>query len=117
MPRALTRGEYSVAWIESWCATPGGKPVRLSVEQRATIYRLFDGGLETTQVSDHALAAYLVLLHLAGPEARPGAPPPPYMVDVFTLWTAAAPDLRRYLRRHGETVTCPELGTYWSRAA
>ena len=116
MPRGpRTRGEQAIAWVESWCVTPAGKLVRLGAEERATIYRLLDGGIEDD--IGGPLAAYIVLLHLAGPEARTGAPAPQFGVDVFSLWAAASPDLRAYLRRHGETVTCPELGTRWSRAA
>ena len=116
MPRPpYTRSERAICWMETWCQTPNGKRARLTAEQRVTIHRLLDGGIEDDIAGP--LAAYVVLLHLAGPEARAGAPAPQFGVDVFTLWGAASPELRAYLRRHGETVTCPELGTRWSRAA
>lgn len=115
--RPQTTGEKAADWIESWCATPAGKPVRLSAEDRATVYAIFDGGI--AQDVTGPLASFLTLLALAGPswarsENRPGAN---LRVDIFSLWGAASAPLRRYLHRQGEVIVCPELGTRWSRAA
>ena len=117
MPRRpLTRSERAIAWVESWCQTPGGKAARLTAEQRAALHRLYDGGLQPAEAVAGPLAAYLILLHLAGPEAR-SDPPARLQVDVFTLWNAASPELRVHLRRHGAMVTCPALGRSWPAAA
>ena len=90
--------------------------MQLTFEQRCVVHELFAGGLQPAEVAG-PLAAYLVLFSLAGPEARTGAPAPQFTIDVFTLWNAAGPELRAYLRRRGETIVCPELGTRWTRAA
>jgi hypothetical protein len=115
MPRRpLTRGEAAVRWIEDWCQTPGGKLVRLSADQRATIYRTYDAG--QSEVIAGPLAAFLSLLHLCGHEAR-SPRPPGLSTDLFSLWSAASPELRAHLRRHGDRVVCPGLGTAWPAAA
>ena len=50
------------------------------------------------------------------PKAHPGATAPRPTANLFTVWAAASPDLRGYLARHGETITCPELGRSWAAA-
>ena len=107
-----------LAGSKSWCIR-NGRPARLSPAERATLYAIFDGGRPPV-AEDIAgpLAAFLVLLHLAGPEARPRSEAPRFVtVDLFTLWNAASPELRGFLRRHGEVVTCPELETTYGTAA
>ena len=118
MSRARTRGERVVAWIETWCVR-NGQPARLSPDERATLYGIFDGGRPpVAEDIVGPLAAFLVLLHLAGPEARPRSEAPRFVtVDLFTLWNAASPELRGFLRRHGAVVACPELGTTYGTAA
>jgi phage terminase large subunit-like protein len=75
----LTRGEDNARWIEAHCRIPEGKfvgkPVKLSKKQRAWLCRIYDTptrlfilsmgrkGAKTT------FAAFLLLLHLCGPEA------------------------------------------------
>jgi hypothetical protein len=61
------------------------------------------------------LAAYLVLLHLCGPEYG-GDPPPLVTPDSFSLWNAVGPRLRPFLRRDLETIVCDELGRSWKAA-
>jgi hypothetical protein len=121
MPRkslTQTRGERAATWIEKYCVLPSGDRVRLSADQRAAICRFYDGPPSTEAIAG-PLAAYLVLLNLVGPEARPGTAPAPRHVeaDLFTLWGAAGPELRAHLRRHGDRIDCPELGTCWLAAA
>jgi hypothetical protein len=55
------------------------------------------------------LAAYLALLHVAGPMAKED--PPLEAVDPWTVWRCASEPLRAVLRRDGERIVCPELGT------
>jgi hypothetical protein len=63
------------------------------------------------------LGAWLTLLHLVGPEGMPGKTVPDFAVDSFTVWRAASPASREYLRRDGETIVCRELGTRFCAAA
>lgn len=118
MPRSLTRGERAIEWVRHWCVMPGGKPVELSADERVIVYRLYDGVELAAEGVKGPLAAYLSLLHLCGPEAQPGAGiQPRFATDVFSLWNAASPALRAHLRRHGDRVICPDLGTVWPAAA
>jgi hypothetical protein len=64
-----------------------------------------------------SLAAYLALLHTAGPEALQHEFTPAVGADVFTVWGAVGPDLRPVLRHEGERVVCPQLGTAYPVAA
>lgn len=118
--RPKTRGERNCAWIEEFCLD-GDQPVRLTSEQCALICKVYDcpDGMHPVPVAG-PLAGYLILLHLAGFEA-PGskqAPPPvEFACDVFTTWSASGPRLCAVLRRHGERIACPELGTLWPSAA
>jgi hypothetical protein len=64
------------------------------------------------------LSAYLALLHLCGPEAVwPWATPPHFESDIFTVWSSSGPHLRAVLKRTGEVIVCPELGTRFPAAA
>jgi hypothetical protein len=66
------------------------------------------------------LAAYLALAHLCCPERLSLGEPgfrPAVDVDTFTLWAAAGPDARAVLRREGEAVVCPQLGSRFPWAA
>jgi hypothetical protein len=63
------------------------------------------------------LAGYLTLLHVCGPEGVNGAPVPQFGGDFFSVWNATGPELRVVLKRDGEHIICPELGTRWPAAA
>lgn len=78
-----TRGERNARWIEEYCRVPEGKlvgqPVKLRPFQRKLLTDIFDApqGCRRAIVSfgrkngKTALAAFLLLLVLAGPEAKP----------------------------------------------
>lgn len=78
-----TRGARNVAWIEQHCRIPEGRlvgqPVKLTKEQKGWIKRIYDTPTRTFVLSmarknaKTALSAFLVLLHLVGPEARPNS--------------------------------------------
>ena len=78
--RGLTRGERNCAWIEHNCRIPEGKlvgkPVKLTKEQREWICAIYDTPTRRFILSmarknaKTALSAFLLLLHLVGPEAR-----------------------------------------------
>jgi phage terminase large subunit-like protein len=80
MKRAMTRGERNIAWIEANCRIPEGKfvgkPVVLRPWQRKIVRGIYDTPTRRAIVSfgrknaKTALAAFLLLLHLCGPEAR-----------------------------------------------
>jgi hypothetical protein len=116
--RGLSRGDRNAAWVDEFCLMPTGphrgERARLTVAQREMIRRMYDApdGPLDLSVTDKELAAWLALLYLCGPEAvgttdfRPGVD-----TDIFTLWAAAGPELRAVLKREGERIVCPELGT------
>ncbi|WP_186142373.1 terminase large subunit [Burkholderia gladioli] len=78
-----TRGARNIAWIEQHCRIPEGRlvgqPVKLTKEQKGWIKRIYDTPTRTFVLSmarknaKTALSAFLVLLHLVGPEARPNS--------------------------------------------
>ena len=122
--RSLTRGERAAQWVEEFCLVPSGfrkgDQVKLSLEQRTTIRRIFDhpdGQLRPEPVAE-PLAAFLVLFGLVGPEAPGSRSPPPFTSDLFSVWAAAGPRLRAVLRRTTTgALTCPELATFWTPTA
>jgi phage terminase large subunit-like protein len=82
-PDGWTRGERNAAWVETYCRVPEGKdrgkPVLLREWQVAEFRRLYDSPTRTLILSfgrkngKTALIAFLVLLHLCGPEADLGS--------------------------------------------
>jgi phage terminase large subunit-like protein len=78
--RRLTRGDRNVAWVEKHCRIPEGKfvgqPVRLADFQKEVIKGIYDTPTRRAIVSfgrknaKTTLSAFLLLLHLCGPEAR-----------------------------------------------
>lgn len=79
--KKLTRGEDNIRWIEQNCCVPEGddigEPVRLRDWQRKIITDIYDNPAVTRTAiisvgrknGKTALAAFLLLLHLVGPEA------------------------------------------------
>lgn len=80
-----TRAERNIRWIETFCRIPEGrdvgKPVRLREWQKAELRRIYDNPRRTRQAiisfprknGKTALIAFLLLLHLCGPEAQPNS--------------------------------------------
>jgi hypothetical protein len=54
---------------------------------------------------------------VCGPEALQQEFRPKVRVDIFTVWGAVGPDLRAVVKRDGERIVCPELGTRYPAAA
>lgn len=132
--RQLTRGEENCDWIESVCRVPEGALVGQSVElrswQREIILGIYDHDTRRALISfgrkngKTALAAFLLLLHLCGPEARANS-------QLFSaaqsrdqasiLFALAAkvvrqsPDLSQYvtIRDTAKQLACQELGTLY----
>jgi hypothetical protein len=115
---------FALRFCDHYCIVPRGPQrgeyVRLTRRQRDMLIAIYDRGEEST-ASDVSgpLAAYLLLLHLCGPEAvqQPQNFQPLVGSDLFTLWNAVGPDLRAVLKRDGPCIVCPELGTRYPAAA
>jgi phage terminase large subunit-like protein len=81
--KELGRGARNIAWIEEHCRVPEGKfvgkEVKLREWQRAEIRRIYDNPAVTRTAvlsfgrknGKTSFAAFLLLLHLCGPEAIP----------------------------------------------
>lgn len=129
-----TRGERNCAWIEKYCRVPEGKhvgqAVKLRTWQRAEICKIYDSPTRLAILSfgrkngKTALVAFLLLLHLVGPEA----------VANSQLYSAAqsraqaaivyryasqmvrlSPDLASHVtpRESAKELAAPELGTLY----
>lgn len=129
-----TRGERNGDWIERYCRIPEGKhvgdPVRLTAEQWRWLRLIYDTPTRRFILSmgrknaKTAFSAFLLLLHLAGPEHRPNS-------QLFSaaqsrdqagvLFALAAkivrmsPELTQYVivRDTAKQLACPELGTLY----
>jgi len=81
-PAVQTRAERNIDWIEGYCLIPEGKdvgkPVRLRGWQQHELTRIYDNPHGTRRAilsfgrknGKTALSAFILLLHLCGPEAR-----------------------------------------------
>lgn len=129
-----SRGERNIAWIQAMCRIPDGKlvgkPVRLTDAQKSWIKQIYDTPTRTFILSmarknaKTATSAFLLLLHLCGPEAKPNS----QLYSVAQSRDQAAilygyaskvvrmsPDLSEYvqLKESAKTLVCPELGTVY----
>jgi phage terminase large subunit-like protein len=132
----LSRGERAIAWIEDVCAVPEGalvgQKVKLRQWQQTEIKRIYDNPAGTRRAilsfgrknGKTALASFLLLLHLCGPEARPNS-------QLFSaaqardqaglLFNLAAKMVRQsaalneaiVVRDYAKELLCPELGTVY----
>lgn len=131
-----TRGERNIKWIEKYCCVPEGaglgKLVKLRIWQRREIKKIYDNPHGTRRAiisfarknGKTALAAFLLLLHLCGPEMH-------YNSQLFSaaqsrdqaglLFALAAkivrmsPGLRDVVvvRDTAKQLFCPDLGTLY----
>lgn len=129
-----TRGERNIAWIERHCHIPEGRfvgqPVRLTPEQRQWIREIYDTPTRLFILSmgrknaKTALAAFLLLLHLCGPEARANsqlysaAQSRDQAAILFALAAKVvrmSTDLAQYVvvRDTAKQLFCGELGTLY----
>src|SRR5262245_31482538 len=132
----LSRAERNIAWIEAHLRVPEGafvgQPMRLREWQREIIRGIYDGPVPLRRAiisfgrknAKTTLSACLLLLHLAGPEARANA----QLVSaaqsrdqaavIFTLaakMVRQSPELMPYvqIRDTAKQLSCPELGTLY----
>ncbi len=132
--RRLTRSRRNAAWIESHCSVPEGKKVgqsvKLTAEQMRWLSDIYDSPTRTFILSmarkngKTAFSAFLLLLHLCGPEARPNsqlfsaAQSRDQAAILFSLaskMVRMSPELREYvlIRDTAKQLACPELGTLY----
>lgn len=130
----MTRGERNIAWIEQVCRIPEGKfvgqPVKLRPWQRDILLGIYDQPTRRAIISfgrknaKTTLSAFLLLLHLCGPEARPNsqlfsaAQSRDQAAILFSLAAKTvrmSPDLNRYVtvRDTAKQLFCGELGTLY----
>jgi phage terminase large subunit-like protein len=132
--RKLTRGQRNIRWIETYCRVPEGRlvrrPVKLRPWQKRIIRGIYDRPTRRAIISfgrkngKTALAAFLLLLHLCGPEARPNsqlysaAQSRDQAGILFALAAKMArmsPDLNAVVvvRDTAKQLFCQELGTLY----
>jgi phage terminase large subunit-like protein len=132
--RKLTRAARNAAWVEQHCRVPEGRhvgrPVKLTAHQREWLEAIYDSPTRMLILSmgrkngKTAFSAFLLLLHLCGPEAKPNsqlfsaAQSRDQAAILFALaakMVRMSPDLREYVvvRDTAKQLACPELGTLY----
>lgn len=131
-----TRGDRNIAWIERNCRVPEGrdvgKPVKLRKWQRDEIKRIYDNEAVTRRAilsfgrknGKTALSAFLLLLHLVGPEALPNGQlysaaqsrdQAALLFGLAAKCVRLSPDLAGFVkvRDTAKELLCEELGTFY----
>jgi phage terminase large subunit-like protein len=134
--RRLSRGDRNIAWIQHFCRIPEGKdvgkPVVLRPWQKKEIKKIYDNPAGTRRAlisfgrknAKTTLAAFLLLLHTCGPEARvnsqlnSAAQSKEQAAILFKLAAKIvrmSPDLSSVvvIRDTIKELFCPELGTLY----
>lgn len=132
--RKKSRADDAIEWIEDFCFIPegkfAGKPVKLTKHQKAWIRRIYDSPTRLFILSmarknaKTALAAFLLLLHLCGPEHRRNSQlysaaqsrdQAALLFDLASKVVRMSPDLREYvaIRDTAKQLYCAELGTLY----
>lgn len=130
----MKRGARNIAWIEAHCRIPEGRmvgqPVRLCAFQKKIIRGIYDSPTRRAIISfgrknaKTTLSAFLLLLHLCGPEARANSQlysAAQSREQAAILFSLAAkivrmsPDLAQYvgIRDTAKQLHCAELGTLY----
>lgn len=133
----LTRAERNIEWIEEHCRVPDGKDVGKDVVlrpfQKSALKKIYDnpGGIRRAIISvgrknaKTATAAFLLLLHLCGPEHKKNSELYSTALSrdqaAITFKLAAkcvrlSPTLRHFviIRDTNKELYCPELGTLYA---
>ena len=136
MAKAGTRSRRNIKWVEQYCRVPEGKdvgkPLKLRAFQEAALAKIYDNPYGTRRAiisfgrknAKTTLAACLLLLHLAGPEARPNsrlnstAQSRDQAAILFSLaarMVRLSPDLSEVvtIRDTAKQLLCPRLGTLY----
>lgn len=130
----VKRSERNAAWIERHCRIPEGKfvgrTVKLTKHQRKWFARIYDSPTRTFILSmgrknaKTATAAFILLLHLCGPEARQNSQllsaaqsrdQAALLFELAAKMVRMSPDLAAYvkIRDTAKELLCPELGTIY----
>ena len=130
----MNRGDRNIQWIEGHCRIPEGKFVGQSVKlapfQRDLIRKIYNTPTRRAIISfgrknaKTTLSAFLLLLHLVGPEARPNsqlfsaAQSRDQAAILFALAAKTvrmSPELSQYVvvRDTAKQLFCPDLGTLY----
>lgn len=130
----MKRGDRAIAWIEAMCRIPDGKlvgkPVKLTTQQKGWIRAIYDTPTRTFIISmgrknaKTATSAFLLLLHLCGPEARMNSQlysaaqsrdQASILFGYASKVVRMSPDLSEYVqvKESAKTLVCPELGTMY----
>jgi phage terminase large subunit-like protein len=128
------RGARNAAWIEHHCRIPEGKhvgrPVKLTKHQKRWLDRIYDSPTRTFILSmarknaKTAFSAFLLLLHLCGPEARANSQlfsaaqsrdQAAVLFELAAKIVRMSPDLIEVvaIRDTAKQLACPELGTLY----
>lgn len=132
--RRVSRANRNIAWIEEYCRVPEGRlvgqPVKLRAWQKDILRKIYGTPTRRAIVSfgrkngKTALASFLLLLHLCGPEARPNSQlysAAQSREQAAVLFALAAktvrmsPDLSAVVivRDTAKQLACPELGSLY----
>lgn len=130
----LSRSERNIVWLEKHCRIPEGKLVgkalKLTKEQKEWVRDIYDSPTRVfiltmgRKNAKTAFAAFLLLLHLCGPEAKQNSQlysDAQSREQASILFALAAkivrmsPDLAQYvvIRDTAKQLACPELGTLY----
>lgn len=130
----VSRGERNIRWIEGMCRIPDGKlvgkPVRLTDAQKGWIRQIYDTPTRTFILSmarknaKTATSAFLLLLHLCGPEAKHNSQlysaaqsrdQASILFGYASKVVRMSPDLSEYvqIKESAKTLVCPELGSQY----
>jgi phage terminase large subunit-like protein len=128
----LARAKRNIRWIETYCCVPEGrdvgKPVKLRPWQRNELERIYGSPTRRAIISfgrkngKTALAAFLLLLHLCGPEARPNSQlysaaqsreQASILFNLAAKCVRMSPDLHSVviIRDTAKELVCAEIGT------
>jgi len=130
----LKRSERNARWLEKYIRIPEGRlvgqPLRLTAEQRRWLEMIYDTPTRTFILSmgrknaKTAFSACLLLLHLAGPEARPNSQlysaaqsrdQAAVLFELAAKMVRMSPELSAVMniRDTAKQLLCPELGTVY----
>lgn len=135
---AASRAQRNIRWIEECCRVPSGrsemvgKPVVLRHWQRQAIEAIYDNPHGTRRAilsfgrknGKTALSAFLLLLHLCGPEARANSQmysaaqsrdQAGLLFDLAAKCVRFSPELNNDIRIRdtAKEILCPDLGTFY----
>ena len=132
----MKRSTRNIRWIETHCRVPEGrdvgKPVKLRPWQKRELVKIYDNPYGTRRAilsfgrknGKTAFAAFLLLLHICGPEALPNSQlfsaaqsrdQASILFGLAAKMVRMSPALSEYVivRDSGKQLHCPELGTLY----